>query len=135
MAPKVTPEGLAITHATAFGGKGWPVSDFRDYLANPTVLIFGDDHCFCVVRVMVTEAEILTLATRPSYQRKGRASAMLRGALAHLRQVGVVEVFLEVAQTNIAAHALYARTGFTAFDERRDYYPDGSTAICMKAGL
>lgn len=135
MRDALTPEGLAVTHATAFGGKGWPASDFRDYLANKSALIFGDDTCFAVIRVMVTEAEVLTLATRPGHQGKGRATAMLQEALDHLAQVGVHEVFLEVADNNTAALALYARCGFTAFDERRNYYPDGRTAICMKLGL
>ena len=135
MRPALTAEGLAATHAAAFAGKGWPTSDFSDYLNNPTALIFGKDTCFAVLRVMPPEADLLTLATRPTEQDKGRATAMLRDALDHLAHNGVEEVFLDVAANNAAALALYVRAGFTAFDERRNYYPDGSTAICMKVRL
>ncbi|MBT8412184.1 MAG: GNAT family N-acetyltransferase, partial [Octadecabacter sp.] len=60
MKPALTAEGLTATHAAAFAGKGWPVSDFGDYLNNPTVLVFGDDSCFSVIRLMPPEAEVLT---------------------------------------------------------------------------
>ncbi|MBT8412369.1 MAG: GNAT family N-acetyltransferase, partial [Octadecabacter sp.] len=86
-------------------------------------------------RLMPPEAEVLTLATNPADQGKGRAKTMLHAALDHLAKTGVEAVFLDVAANNAAALALYTGAGFIAFDERRNYYPDGSTAICMKVGL
>lgn len=132
----MTPAGLARTHGAAFGvDNGWPAQDFARYLDNPITLVLGTDKCFVVVRLAGPEAEILTLATHPDLQGKGRATALLRDTLRRLRAVNVEEVFLDVSDQNTAARALYARCGFTGFALRHDYYKNGTTAICMKAVL
>lgn len=131
----MTPSGLAQTHDAAFGGKGWPAADFAGYLADPNILIHGDVRCFGVFRCVGPEAEVLTLATDPSVQGAGRATRMLRAALAALATRGVQEVFLEVAEDNSPARALYARTGFKQFASRTAYYDNQTAAICMKALL
>ncbi|MDA9208178.1 GNAT family N-acetyltransferase [Octadecabacter sp.] len=126
---------MAETHAAAFKGSGWPATDFERYLNDTTTAIFGDATCFVVMRVMGPEAEILTLATHPDFQGRGRAKAMLRAALDTLRDRGVEEVFLDVAEPNLAAIALYNRTGFIAFSHRAQYYANGASAICMKVSF
>ncbi len=131
----MTPETLAETHAAAFGGTGWPAADFARYLDDATTTIFGDATCFVVFRIMGPEAEILTLATHPDVQGRGLATAMLRAALDALRDRGVEDVFLDVAETNLAAIALYNRTGFIAFSHRAQYYANGASAICMKVSF
>ncbi len=129
------PAALARTHRLAFGGKGWPAADFERYLRDKTILIHGNDTCFAVFRLAGPEAEILTLATHPDAQGKGRASAMLHDALNALTSERIEDVFLEVADDNTAAVALYARAGFVQFSTRRNYYANGASAICMKAVL
>lgn len=134
--PAPSPEALAATHRAAFGPEaGWRASDFAGYLTDPTALIIGTSKCFALVRLMGPEAEILTLATHPSIQGQGRATALLHDVLRRLRDVQVEEVFLDVSDQNTAARALYARCGFTGFALRHNYYKDGTTAICMKAVL
>lgn len=132
----MTPKGLAITHAAAFGpDAGWPAQDFARYIDDPTTLVLGTDTCFAVIQLAGPEAEILTLATHPDLQGRGRATALLRDALPRLSAVNVEEVFLDVSDQNTAARALYARCGFTGFALRHNYYKNGATAICMKAVL
>lgn len=134
----MTPEGLAQTHSAAFGGNGgWQVEDFAANLSDvfPHVYVFGTDQCFAVVRVLIDEAEILTLATHPDAQGKSRATVMLQDALNALVEMGVQDVFLEVADDNAPARALYARCGFAEFSRRHNYYKNGATAICMKTAL
>ncbi|MGJ8609612.1 MAG: GNAT family N-acetyltransferase [Octadecabacter sp.] len=131
----MTPNGLAQTHAAAFGGKGWPVADFERYLGDTSILIHGDETCFAVFRCIGPEAEILTLATAPANQRTGKATAMLRSAIAVLAARNVDTVFLDVAADNAAAIALYTGAGFVAFSSRANYYANGASAICMKAVL
>lgn len=132
---RLTPDGLALTHSMAFNGKGWSEQTFEDYLKDKQTLVFGTDSCFSVVRLLASEAEILTLATRPSGQGKGRATQMLLEAMEHLKRAGVEVVYLDVSDQNTAARALYAKCGFTGFDLRHNYYRDGTTAIVMKAVL
>lgn len=131
----MTPEGLARTHAAAFGGNGWPETDFTNYLNDPTILISGDDFCFGVFRMVGPEAEVLTLATCPDAQNTGRATAMMARALNQLKARGVEDVFLDVAEDNTPARALYARCGFVQFAIRNNYYASGAAAICMKNEL
>lgn len=131
-----SPHELAATHKAAFGPQsGWRAADFAGYLTDPSALIIGTDKCFALVRLAGPEAEVLTLATHPDIQRQGRATALLRDVLRHLRDVNVEEVFLDVSDQNTAARALYARCGFTGFALRHNYYKNGTTAICMKAVL
>lgn len=131
----MTPEALAETHAAAFCAKRWPVSDFARYQSDDKALITGDCACFAVFRVVGPEAELLTLATHPDAQGRGRATAMLQSALDQLRETGVEDVFLDVSEDNTAALALYARCGFAPFATRAAYYSDGTAAICMKVRL
>ncbi|MBU2991808.1 GNAT family N-acetyltransferase [Octadecabacter sp. 1_MG-2023] len=131
----MTPEGLAQTHDAAFVGKGWPIADFATYLNDPKILVSGDDICFAVFRLAGPEAEVLTLATHPDEQGKGRAGVMLQKALVTLTDMQVEEVFLDVAEDNQAACALYDHTGFAPFARRDAYYASGAAAICMKVAL
>ena len=126
---------LAETHRLAFDGKGWPEADFERYLGDTTILIHGTDTCFAVFRLAEPDAEILTLATHPDAQGHGHAASMLRGALDALTSAKIETVFLEVADDNAAALALYARAGFAQFSTRSNYYANGASAICMKAVL
>jgi ribosomal-protein-alanine N-acetyltransferase len=77
---------------------------------------------FSLGRVAVDEAELITLCTLPEWRRRGIAQALLteseRAALAG----GAQRMFLEVAETNQAAQALYLARGFTAVGRRPDYY-------------
>jgi len=60
---------------------------------------------------------------------------MFRDALDKLNSLNIQEIFLEVADNNTAALALYTRAGFLKFNTRRNYYTNGVSAICMKAVL
>lgn len=132
----MTPQALAATHRAAFGAaRAWPAEDFSRYLADPGVTIHGDTRCFAVIRRAGDEAEILTLATHPDDQGLGRATALLAAALAEEAARGVITVFLDVAADNEPARALYARAGFEAFAERKNYYAGQVAAICMRKSL
>ncbi len=76
-------------------------------------------------------ADVTTLAVAPAARRRGIASALLTAAVAEAAARGADGVVLEVAETNAAAIALYARHGFTALGRRRGYYagPDGPGTV------
>ena len=134
----MTPDGLARTHAAAFPGKGWGTTDFDRYLSDPRVTVHGDETAFAVIRRIADEAEILTLATHPEAQGAGRATALLAAALDTERAAGATSVFLEVAEDNAAARALYDRAGFIQVAERKDYYKSANgltTARILRKSL
>lgn len=131
MTPPLSPDALALTHAAAFGTGGWDAGTFRDYLDKPFHWVFGDADCFAVLKIIADEGEILTLATHPDQQRQGRACALLTQILTATDKMGVTHLFLDVAEDNAAARALYMQAGFEQFATRRNYYVSGADAICM----
>lgn len=116
-------EALAATHALAFSDtRGWSADEFRRLLADPSVFLVGDATCFVLGRVVVDEAEVLTLATHPDQRRQGHARSALGAFANEAATRGASAAFLEVAADNKAALALYLGADFTEIARRRGYY-------------
>ncbi|OGQ95957.1 MAG: ribosomal-protein-alanine N-acetyltransferase [Deltaproteobacteria bacterium RIFOXYD12_FULL_57_12] len=77
---------------------------------------------FACGRLCGSEAEILKLAVALPWRRRGMGSGLLLHVLAHCRQEGVADCFLEVRASNVAARVLYEKYGFTEAGLRRSYY-------------
>ena len=119
----MTADQLAATHARAFVAmRGWSALEFAALLASPGVLLTGDAMAFVLGRVIVDEAEVLTLATDPAHQRRGFARAALAEFEKQARAVGAKTVFLEVAEDNHPANALYAAASYLQVGRRPGYY-------------
>lgn len=93
-----------------------------------------------LVRAASDECEILWLVVGPSWRRKGLGRRLLRAALCHAAGTGASTAYLEVAETNRAAIALYGVEGFQACGRRAAYYrnaQDGQTddALLYKKAL
>ncbi len=80
---------------------------------------------FVVSRIVAGEAEILTIAVEPRLRGQGLGRQLLQAHMAALVSKKVGAVFLEVEDTNAAALALYARTGFEQIGRREGYYRQG----------
>ncbi|WP_322894099.1 MULTISPECIES: GNAT family N-acetyltransferase [unclassified Yoonia] len=119
----MTPEAMADIHAQAFSTtRSWTAAEFRDLITQPGTIIAGDDRAFALLRVTLDEAEVLTIATAPAHRRKGLARRMLSKAEQTAQAKGATAVFLEVAEDNAAARALYAQAGYTQVGRRPGYY-------------
>jgi ribosomal-protein-alanine N-acetyltransferase len=68
------------------------------------------------------EAHILNLCIADEWRRRGVGRRLLVALLAHARDRGVRDAFLEVRRTNRAAIALYHELGFECVGMRRGYY-------------
>ena len=93
---------------------------------------------FALGRIILDEAELLTLAVDPSHQRQGLGQALLAGFEAEANARGARTAFLEVAATNTAARALYERAGWVETGRRTAYYaatPARIDAILMTRAL
>jgi [ribosomal protein S18]-alanine N-acetyltransferase len=118
---------LAEIHAQAFDHP-WSAEALRATLDGAHVfgLVGGAGaHAagFILISSVAGEAEILTLAVRPTDRRRGIAAALVEAASSvALARAGEV-MWLEVAEDNPAAIALYGRTGFTLAGRRPRYYP------------
>ncbi len=124
--PAAAAEALAALHAQA-DDTPWPAAEIADLIAAPGVLalaamIEADLAGFILCRIAADEAEVLTIATTPALRRRGVASRLLAAAQSALRAAGAGALFLEVAEDNPAALALYQRHGFAPVGRRPGYY-------------
>ncbi|HYC98924.1 GNAT family N-acetyltransferase [Brevundimonas sp.] len=116
---------LAAIHAAAFAGPHdapWSEAAFTALLEQPGVFPVEATDGFILMRTVADEAEILTLAVRPAARRAGLGGRLVGEGVRAAAARGAVRVFLEVAEDNAAARALYARAGFTEAGRRPGYY-------------
>ena len=135
-APVSQAERLAVLHATAFDTP-WDAAAFDTLLGQTGVFAVETADGFILMRAVADEAEILTLAVRPDARRGGQGTRLVAEGAASASTLGVDRVFLEVADDNAPARALYARAGFSEVGRRPRYYarPDGSRADALLLSL
>lgn len=75
-----------------------------------------------VVQRVLDEAEILNIVIFRCFQARGYGCAAIRKLQAELTADGVQKLFLEVRESNLAARALYVKTGFDQVGIRQGYY-------------
>ncbi len=121
---------LAELHAQCFPHRPWTAADFAD-LKKSGCDIVASENGFIVWRVVADEAELITIGVAPAARKTGIASAMLAIMTGDAKKRGAKKIFLEVAENNTAARALYDRNGFVTVGRRLKYY-DGIDAIIME---
>lgn len=124
---------LEHLHALCFPHKPWSAGDFAD-LKKSGCDIVASQNGFIVYRVTLDEAELITIGVHPDARRGGIAATMIELMARDLVARGVKQVFLEVAENNHPARALYERHGFATVGRRPKYY-DGIDAILMAREL
>ena len=131
------PAAFAAIHAAAFPfAERWSEAAIATQLALPGVFGFmAEPGGAILARVAADEAEILTLAVVPGARRRGLGRALLDDAQTEAARRGAVSMFLEVAEDNLSARALYAAAGYTEIGRRRCYYPNGGDALVMRRAL
>lgn len=124
---------LADLHQQCFPHKPWSATEFAD-LKKSGCDIIASANGFIVYRATLDEAELITIGVAPDARRTGIAAAMLGIMEGDLKKRGVKKIFLEVAENNAAARALYAANGYTTVGTRQKYY-DGVDAIMMRKDI
>lgn len=130
---------LAAAHALCFES-GWSAAEIARLLQQPAVFAqmaeHGDDvAALALIRVVLEEAEVLTIGVTPDYRRAGVAADLLASCEAEARERGAGRMFLEVSAANVAARALYDRAGYSEIGVRRRYYADGQDAQVLEKSL
>jgi len=120
----MTPDALATLHARCFidAPRSWKATEFSDLLALPTTLPILSPDGFAIGRVAGSEAELLTIAVAPDARRRGLGAALAAAYEAEARARGAAASFLEVAETNAPARALYRSLGYATAGRRPGYY-------------
>lgn len=118
----------------------WSMKSFLDELKNPQSIfkvaevdekIIG----YVVFRIVLDEAELLSIAVKPSFRNRGIAKALLSATINELKDK-VKACYLEVRVSNQPAINLYKKLGFKVCGVRKNYYiiPE-EDALLMKLEL
>lgn len=126
-------EELSNLHKKCFPNHPWSADDFRDLKQSGCEIIMSQNG-FIVYRIVVDEAEIITIGVNPEMRRNGIASAMIGIIEKTIKNQGVKKIFLEVASNNIPGINLYENCGFSPVGLRPKYY-DGVDAILMSKDI
>lgn len=88
---------------------------------------------FALARVVGEDSEILTIGVLPQARRGGLGRRLVEAVCDEVAQRGATALFLEVAEDNGAARALYAHSGFAQVGRRPGYYVrrDGRAAALV----
>ena len=122
---------LAALHTECFDpdpdGEAWNAQAMADLLAAPghfALIVEQADRPvgFVLARQVSDQAEILSLGVPAAVRRRGIATRLLAAALRSLVAQGARQAFLEVAEDNDGARALYRSLGFTPAGRRPAYY-------------
>lgn len=118
---------LEQLHRESFPEDPWSARSFGELLALPStggLLAHRDVEPLGLLlwRLMADEAEILTLCIRPSARRRHLAEQLLKRGMDAFAKAGAHRLFLEVAEDNAPARALYKGLGFYEVGRRAGYY-------------
>lgn len=99
----------------------WTADNFRTFNG----LIIADDAIeqgYIIVQIAADQAEIINVAVTSNNRRRGLGMELLATAQDIAKQNGATEVFLDVADDNLAALALYQKAGYDLAGRRKGYY-------------
>jgi ribosomal-protein-alanine N-acetyltransferase len=121
---------LAQIHADGFGHP-WDRLEFERLISQGALVdllisqgFFGEIATgFAISHVVAGEAELYTIALDREVRGRHLAASLLQTHAAHLRRAGAETLFLEVAEDNTPALALYRGLGFAEIGRRKGYYP------------
>jgi ribosomal-protein-alanine N-acetyltransferase len=132
---------IAQLHAASFH-RGWSDSEIERMLLDRHVLahraVSGRALAgFILSRMVMDEAEILSVAVAARSRSRGLARRLLDLHLRRLAGLGTRSVFLEVEESNEPALRLYRRAGFRQVGRREGYYQEsrGAAALILRRDL
>lgn len=114
-------EALAALHAHGFD-EPWSAGQIAGLMTGIGGFALHLPEGFILARAVAGESEIITLAVTPAARRKGVARALLQAAITRSVESGSDQMFLEVADDNVPAIALYRAFDFKPVGRRRGYY-------------
>ncbi|WP_299353899.1 GNAT family N-acetyltransferase [uncultured Shimia sp.] len=133
----MTSADLASIYAAAFPqGRAWKTTEFDTLLESPHCFLVTCDRGFALGRVILDEAELVTIATHPDAQGNGIGRQCLKMFQEESAAQGATSAFLEVASDNLVALHFYESEGWYKTRTRRGYYTrnDGSAADALLMG-
>ena len=119
---------IATLHARLFP-LAWDEAAVKALLEHPAstslMAIAGDPKAvtgFVIGQLAADEAEIISIGVAPDWQRQGLGKKLVEGLIRAVKRGEAHKLFLEVAEDNSAAKALYTSLGFKESGRRKGYY-------------
>lgn len=117
-----------------FKNESWTKQQIKDSFNNSAIDFYGvfDNNslvAFASVMTTVDDINLLDIATKEKYKRRGIAKSLLAFLITLKNKEQSFS--LEVKETNQPAIKLYQDLGFKTLSIRKKYYKDGSDAFCM----
>jgi [ribosomal protein S18]-alanine N-acetyltransferase len=119
---------ISALHKKLFS-PGWDEAAINSLLEHPAstslIAVTGDPKVivgFVIGQLAADEAEILSIGCTPEWQRVGLGKMVVQGLVRAAKRGDAKRLFLEVAEDNTAARALYASLGFVESGRRKRYY-------------
>jgi len=134
------PKALADLHALCFTTpRPWREEEFIALLETPGIFLISHTNGFALGRIAGPEAELLTIAVHPDAQKAGFGTRLLDDFLCKASTGGAQDIFLEVAENNQPAIALYRKAGFAEVAKRKQYFKQTGgpalTALILKYSI
>lgn len=122
-------KSLAYLHKECFA-LSWSEEDFENFIQNEHFFGFVARKVgsykrilgFVLVRFLLDEAEIITLAVDKNYRNRSIGFELLSYVMRFLEKNKAKKLFLEVDEHNIAAQMLYKKLNFLRIGTREGYY-------------
>jgi len=119
----VPPEALAALHAQCFTTpRPWRAEEFAALLESRGTVLISHTNGFALGRIAGPEAELLTIAVHPDAQNASHGTRLMDDFLCKATTLGAKDIFLEVAENNPSAIALYRKSGFKQVAKRKEYF-------------
>lgn len=90
---------------------------------NATLSIDGQIAGFYIGELVLDESSLIEICIHPEFQGKGLGRTLLAHYVKTATDKGAMSCWLEVRESNIAAHKLYQSMDFNEVDRRINYYP------------
>lgn len=127
---------IAALHKRLFD-PGWEAKAIRELLDHPAatslIAVAGNPKAlvgFVIGQLAADEAEILSVGVTPEWQRSGLGRMLVEGLIRASKRGEAAKLYLEVADDNAAALALYRSLGFNEAGRRKKYYQrTGGSAV------
>jgi len=117
----------------------WKLTTFEDCLTPPYYCVFAvEDEIvvgYAIMLEVLDEATLMDIAVKRECRGRGIGNMLLKHVLALSLDNGMVEVWLEVRESNKSAITLYEKHGFCHIEIRKNYYPlenGKENAVIMK---
>lgn len=116
---------------------GWTENMVRDSFYYPNAQLWGIYESdvlagYYAAGQVADEGELMSICVLPEFRGRGFGKMLLNHMEETLKQLGSVQIFLEVRESNRSARNLYSSSGFKEMGIRRNYYSNnGENAIIM----